>query len=409
MEFNKKDIETLKQKFDDILNIEKDESIEFWYARDLQKVLGYNNWQNFIEVINKAMLACKNAGIEIENHFIDINKMVTIGSNAVRKVQDYMLTRYACYLIAQNGDSKKQEIAFAQTYFAVQTRKQEIIEDRIKLMNRLEARDRLKESEKQLSKNIYERGVDDKGFAIIRSRGDSALFGGLNTSQMKDKYGIKENRPLADFLPTLTIAAKNLATEMTNHNVIQEDLYGQDSISNEHVQNNLSVRNMLSNRGIQPENLKPAEDLKKLERRVKSEEKRFIAVSKKTLDTKIIEKNFSYLMGVDNIDKLKENNFEIKLYDSGYGVSFKSDKAKIFEDYIYETLKNGFWNEYLGKEKIFIFKFKDGRIKKYILNNENEKEILKLCEEFADCKFESIDKMLRDNMFYAEKYYKNDK
>lgn len=284
MEFNKKIIEGLKKQFDEIVNIEQSENIEFWYARDLQKVLGYNNWQNFVEVIKKAMLACQNAGIEVENHFTNVNKMVQIGSNAERKIDDYMFTRYACYLIAQNGDSRKQEIAFAQTYFAVQTRKQEIIEDRIKLMNRLEAREKLKESEKQLSKNIYERGVDDKGFAIIRSKGDSALFGGLNTLQMKARYKIKENRPLADFLPTLTIAAKNLATEMTNHNVTQEDLYGQDSISNEHIQNNLSVRSMLSKRGIKPENLKPAEDLKKLERRVKAEEKKVLQINKKLPD-----------------------------------------------------------------------------------------------------------------------------
>ena len=200
--------------------------------------------------------------------------MVEIGSSAKRKMQDYMLTRYACYLIAQNGDPKKEEIAFAQTYFAVQTRKQEIIEDRIKLMNRLEARDKLKESEKQLSKNIYERGVDDSGFARIRSKGDSALFGGLNTMQMKEKYGVKESRPLADFLPTLTIAAKNLATEMTNYNVTEKDIYGEEKITDEHVDNNLSVRNMLGKRGIKPEKLKPAEDLRKLERGVKSEDKK---------------------------------------------------------------------------------------------------------------------------------------
>ena len=274
MEFEKSKLLELKEKFDSIINTEEKDNIEFWYARDLQIQLGYKRWENFIETIKKAMQSCENAGIEVDNHFREVTKMVKIGSGAERKLQDYMLTRYACYLIAQNGDSKKEEIAFAQTYFAVQTRKQEIIEDRIKLMNRLEAREKLKESEKQLSKNIYERGVDDLGFARIRSKGDSALFGGLNTMQMKAKYGVKENRPLADFLPTLTIAAKNLATEMTNYNVTEKDMYGEESITDEHVDNNLSVRNMLNKRGIKPENLKPAEDLKKLERRVKSESKK---------------------------------------------------------------------------------------------------------------------------------------
>ena len=274
MEFEKSKLIELKEKFDSIINTEEKDNIEFWYARDLQIQLGYKRWENFIETIKKAMQSCENAGIEVDNHFREVTKMVQIGSGARRNLQDYMLTRYACYLIAQNGDSKKEEIAFAQTYFAVQTRKQEIIEDRIKLMNRLEAREKLKESEKQLSKNIYERGVDDLGFARIRSKGDSALFGGLNTMQMKAKYGVKENRPLADFLPTLTIAAKNLATEMTNYNVTEKDMYGEESITDEHVDNNLSVRNMLNKRGIKPENLKPAEDLKKLERRVKSESKK---------------------------------------------------------------------------------------------------------------------------------------
>ena len=259
---DKSKISILTDCFNSIVH--EKENIEFWLARDLQKCLGYKTWENFETTIYRAMDSLKSTGVPIEDHFREVTKMVQIGSGAKRNLQDYMLTRYACYLIAQNGDSKKEEIAFAQTYFAVQTRKQEIIEDRIKAINRIEAREKLRESEKQLSKNIYERGVDDLGFARIRSKGDTALFGGLNTMQMKAKYGVKENRPLADFLPTLTIAAKNLATEMTNYNVTEKDMYGETSITEEHVDNNLSVRKMLNKRGIKPENLKPAEDLKKV-------------------------------------------------------------------------------------------------------------------------------------------------
>lgn len=261
-------LEQLVQKLDENSNI------EFWFARDLQSQLGYSRWENFVTAINKAIASCDATGIKSLDHFRDVTKMVKLGSGAERAVEDYMLTRYACYLIAQNGDPRKPEIAFAQNYFAVQTRKQEIIDDRMRLQSRLEARDRLKESEKQLSQNIYERGVDDKGFGKIRSRGDQALFGGNTTQAMKDKYGIVKTRPLADFLPTLTIAAKNLATEMTNHNVEQSSLHGLQAITQEHINNNTSVRGMLGERGIRPENLEPEEDIKKLERRVKAEEKK---------------------------------------------------------------------------------------------------------------------------------------
>jgi len=268
-------IEQYKSAFDAIVKIVKDEDgneIEVWYARELQTVLGYARWENFVVAIGRAIESCKTLGISVDDHFREVTKMVQLGSGSLRDVQDFMLTRYACYLIAQNGDPKKEEIAFAQSYFAIQTRKAELIEERLNQIARLNTRERLRASEKQLSRNIYQRGVDDKGFGRIRSKGDSALFGGLSTDQMKKRLGIKSGA-LADYLPTLTIAAKNLATEMTNYNVEQKHLYGETSITAEHVQNNRSVRGMLGQRGIKPENLAPAEDIKKVERKVAKDEK----------------------------------------------------------------------------------------------------------------------------------------
>lgn len=266
----------LHREFDDIVQMIPNSEVEFWYARDLQDILGYAEWRNFLKVVEKGKESCMNAGVPVMNHFVNVNKMVRIGSGAERLVDDIMLTRYACYLIAQNGDPRKDSIAFAQSYFAIQTRRQEIIEERIRLKERLQARQKLRESETELSKNIYERGVDDQGFGRIRSKGDAALFGGNTTQAMKSRLGVPEKRPLADFLPTITITAKNLATEITNHNVKQNDLFGEPSITVEHIQNNSSVRNLLMERGIKPEELPAEEDLKKLDRRVKSDEKRLI-------------------------------------------------------------------------------------------------------------------------------------
>lgn len=271
---NKKMIQKLQNQFDALAQNMPERDVEFWFARDLQEPLGYARWENFLTAIKRAISSCETTGYTPDDHFRGVTKMVSLGSGAERPIEDFMLTRYACYLIAQNGDPRKEPIAFAQSYFALQTRKQELLADRMQMIARMDARDRLKESEKTLSQNIYERGVNDTGFGRIRSKGDAALFGGYTTKAMKAKFGITRTRPLADFLPTLTIAAKNLATEMTNHNVQQEDLQGEPDITGEHIQNNKSVRKMLGQRGIKPEKLPPAEDIKKLERRVKLEEKK---------------------------------------------------------------------------------------------------------------------------------------
>ena len=260
----------------------KTDEVEFWFARDLQKLLGYKKWENFIKVIRKSETACKNAKQDINDHFLDARKKVEIGSGAAREIEDIMLSRYACYLVAQNGDSAKEAVAFAMNYFAVQTRRQEVLEKRIEERERLQARDKLSLSEKELSGVIYERGVDSKGFALIRSKGDQALFGGYSTNEMKNKLGVPSKRPLADFLPTITIKAKDFANEITIFNVKKDiHLSGHERIASEHVKNNEDVRNLLIQKDIKPEELPPEEDLQKLKRRVKSEDKKILKNIKK--------------------------------------------------------------------------------------------------------------------------------
>ncbi len=257
------------------------DGLECWSGRELMKVFNYSEWRIFSNLISRASKACEGSGEKVENHFVVYTKMVKLGSGANREIEDVALTRYACYLIAQNGDPNKQEIAFAQTYFAVQTRKQELIEKRLLDVARVNAREKLSKSEKKLSGIIYERGVNNQSFAIIRSQGDKALFGGRTTQFMKKKLGVPTKRPLADFLPTLLIKAKDFATELTSHNVVDKDLTGDRAITTEHIENNTAVRNILLKRGVEPENLPPEEDVKKVERRINSTEKKILKEIKK--------------------------------------------------------------------------------------------------------------------------------
>lgn len=266
-------IRKLHRSFEDCAHQTAD-GVEFWLARELQTLLGYTQWRNFEAVIDKAKTACEKAGQAVVDHFAGVGKMIDLAKGAQREVEDLALTRYACYLIAQNGDPRKHAIAFAMTYFAVQTRKQELIETRIAEWERLQAREKLTLSQKELSGVLYERGIDNQGFGRILSKGDAALFGGNTTQDMKNRLAVPDGRPLADFLPTITIKAKDFANEITNTQVKQQDLSGEPSITQEHVKNNHDVRKLLTDRSIVPEDLPAAEDAKKLERRLKSEEKK---------------------------------------------------------------------------------------------------------------------------------------
>jgi len=226
----------LSQSFEEVVHVEQD--VEYWMARDLQALFEYRDWDNFLNVIEKAKIACKNSKSLVNSHFRDVTEMIDIGKRAKRSILNIMLSRYACYLIAQNGDSRKEPIAFAQSYFALQTRKQELLEKHIAALERLEARHKLTHTEKELSSTLYEHGIDDQGFARIRSKGDAALFGGSSTIEMKRKLGVPEKHSLADFLPTITIKAKDFAGEITHFNVKKQNLQGENHISQEHVKNN---------------------------------------------------------------------------------------------------------------------------------------------------------------------------
>jgi len=253
-----------------------DTGVEYWLARDLQQLLGYSKWDNFLNVVSKAKTACTGSGHKVADHFADVGKMVDLGSGSRREVDDVMLTRYACYLIAQNGDPKKDEIAFAQTYFAIQTRRAELIEQRMLEAERVSARHKLSATEKELSAVIYEQTGGASDFASIRSKGDHALFG-VSTRAMKARRKVPDGRALADFAPTIVLKAKDFATEITIHNAREHQLQTEGAISSEHVVNNDAVRETLLSRGIRPEELPAAEDVKRVERRLTSEAKASLA------------------------------------------------------------------------------------------------------------------------------------
>ena len=269
----------LNKTFEESVHSHND--VEYWMARDLQQLLDYTQWRNFLLVVDKAKIACLKSKQNVADHFADVSKMVDLGSGSKRQVDDIMLTRYACYLIAQNGDPRKEQIAFAQSYFAIQTRKQELLEERIALVERVHARQKLSDTEHELSGVLYERGIDGQGFARLRSKGDEALFGGHTTLGMKKKLKIPLKRPIADFLPTITIKAKDLAAELTNFNSKKNNLRNEAVITGEHVKNNKDVRTLLGKSGIKPEELPAEEDIKKLQRRLSSEGKNIARNAKK--------------------------------------------------------------------------------------------------------------------------------
>ena len=269
-------IARLHRKFEELVHKEVQSGTEFWLARDLQNVFNYKRWANFTRVIDRAMTACDLAGYDPSDHFLEVRKMVSLrdGSEKEKQIEDYALTRYACYLIAQNADSSKDPVAFAQTYFAVQTRRQEMIESRLADQERLDARKKLSRSEKVLSGLIYEHVENEGGFSRIRIKGDQALFGGVTTRQMKQRLHVPKGRALADFLPTITIKAKDFANEITNFSIKRDYLHTEAQITREHIKNNRDVRKLLQKRRILPEELPAAEDIKKIERRLTTEEKK---------------------------------------------------------------------------------------------------------------------------------------